>query len=52
MELFGNVEKENEKLLEDLNSCIEANNSLMKILQSMKEYLEKEQTVEGSHLIL
>ena len=47
MDMFRKAEESNEILLEDLRRCGEANNSMLKVLRSMKEYLEKEEAIEG-----
>ena len=47
MEMLHKAEESNDILFEDLKRCGEANNSMLKVLRSMKEYLEKEAVVEG-----
>ena len=47
MDMFRKAEESNDILLEDLRRCGEANNSMLKVLRSMKEHFEKEAAVKG-----
>ena len=46
-DLFAKTKRDNDILLEDLIKCSEANNDMMKILKSMKEFLENQ--LNGSY---
>lgn len=50
-EMFQIAEKNNDLLFEELKRCGDANNSMLKVLRSMKEYLDNERAMilEGQY---
>ena len=46
------AKNDNDILLANLEKCGDANNSIMKVLRCVKEYLEKEENIEGLYYLI
>ena len=50
--MFQKSEEDNDILFEELKKCGDANNSMLMVLKSMKEYLDKEREMFAKGLYI